>query len=269
MARDQNNTSMAAGYKDLIATRFPESTYARILTNPNYVQELEAEEQKITQYYNETYNLYSAGKYSDVIPRADYALKNYKGHSLLPKFAYLGTLSTGKSQERMAFRESLKAITTQYPGTDVAEDANNLIRYMDQEHPEIKDAVDLVASRESFRAAPDAEHVFGYITDKKSNVNQLVFNIINFNLDNFDKLNLRVDITEWSATENLVVVKPFRSGKAAADYLAAITAFEDIRKDIPEIQVTPLVISTENLNRVKTEKSSGLYLKFYKENYPQ
>jgi tetratricopeptide (TPR) repeat protein len=269
MARDQNNTSMAASYKDLIASRFPESTYARILTNPNYVKELEAEEQKITRYYTDTYSLYTAGKYAEVVPRADYALKTFTGHSLLPKFAYLGTLSGGKSQDRAAFRESLKTLVTRYPGTDVAEDANNLIRYMDQEHPEIREAVDLVASREMFRPEPDAEHVFGYVTDKKSNVNQLVFNIINFNLDNFDKLSLRVDITEWSTTENLIVVKPFRNGKAATDYLAAITAFEDIRKDIPEIRITPLVISTGNLNRVKTEKSSDLYLKFYKENYPQ
>jgi tetratricopeptide (TPR) repeat protein len=267
IARDQNNPAMMEYYKNVIATRFPESNYARILTNPNYLQELETEERKITGYYAETYALYKAEKYTDVIPRADYAVKNYSGHNLVPRFAYLGALSAGKSQERPAFRESLKALVVKYPNTDVADDANNLIRYMDMEHPEIREAVDVAASREMFTSDFDADHVCGLVVDKKTNVNQLIFNIINFNLDQFDKLNLRVDITDWSSTQNLVVVKPFKHSKEAMEYLTTLTAFEGITRDIAEIRFTPLVISIGNLNTVKSEKSSDLYMKFYKENY--
>lgn len=267
IAREQNNPAMTEYYKNAIATRFPDSNYARILTNPNYVQELEAEEQKITGYYTETYALYKAEKYAEVIPRAEYALKTFSGHGLTPRFAYLGALSAGKTQERPAFRESLQALVVKYPNTDVADDARNLIRYMDMEHPEIREAVDVATSREMFKTEFNSDHVFGLVVDKKTNVNQLVFNIINYNLDQFDKLNLRVDITEWSSTQNLVVVKPFKSSSEAGEYLAAITAFEGITRDIAEIRFTPLVISTGNLSTVKSEKAPDLYLKFYKENY--
>ena len=46
--------------------------------------------------------------------------------------------------------------------------------------------------------------------DKKINTNQLIFNIINFNLDNFDKLNLIVEIINLNTTQNLILVKTFQ-----------------------------------------------------------
>ena len=84
-------------YKNIISSQFPESMYAKVLTNPKFVEELEEAENKIKRYYTETYELYKAGNYSEVISRSQYAQANYSNNPLIPRFAYLGTLSAGKA----------------------------------------------------------------------------------------------------------------------------------------------------------------------------
>lgn len=267
MARDQNNQAMADYYKNIIAGQFPQSMYAKVLTNPGYLQELEQEDIRIRQYYSETYDLYKSGKYPEVTERVKYARENFKDNPLIPRFGYLNLLASGKTSDQKIFRENLQDWITQYPGTDMADDAQNLIDYMDKEHPEIKEAQDIIISQKLYQLNPDSEHVFSYLVDKKTNINQLIFNIINFNLDHFDKLNLIAEVADLNPRQNLVVVKPFPDEDAVMKYLNAIRSSENILKDIPGSSLIPFVISAENYNILKTNKSADLYLKFFNENY--
>jgi hypothetical protein len=50
----------------------------------------------------------------------------------------------------------------------MAADAQNLIDYMDKEHPEIKEAQDLIISQKLYQLNPGSEHVFSYLVDKKN-----------------------------------------------------------------------------------------------------
>jgi tetratricopeptide (TPR) repeat protein len=267
VAKEQNNQAMTDYYKNIIAGQFPESMYARVLTNPAYIQELEQEDNKIRQYYADTYDMYKSGNYAEVTLRSDYALKNFKDNSLIPQFTYLGILSSGKNSDRKIFHENLKAIIAKYPGSEIAGDAQNLVDYMDKKHPEIKEAQDRTLSLKLYQVNFNSEHLFAFVVDKKMNVNQLIFNMINFNLDNYDKLNLRVEVADVNTRQNLIVVKPFPGKSEVMEYLNAIRSSEAIYKDIPGISLIPLAISVENYNILKTEKSADLYLKFFNENY--
>ena len=258
---------MADYYKNIIAGQFPQSMYAKVLTNPGYLQELEQEDERIRQYYSETYDLYKTGKYPEVTERAKYAQENFKDNPLIPRFGYLSLIASGKTGDRKIFRENLQDWIARYPGTDMADDAQNLIDYMDKEHPEIKEAQDIMISQKLYQLNPDSEHVFSYLVDKKTNINQLIFNIINFNLDHFDKLNLIAEVADLNPRQNLVVVKPFPDEDAVMKYLNAIRSSENILKDIPGSSLIPFVISAENYNILKTNKSADLYLKFFNENY--
>jgi tetratricopeptide (TPR) repeat protein len=267
IAKDQNNQAMVDYYKNIISGQFPESMYAKVLTNPKYIEELEEAENKVKRYYAETYDLYKAGNYSEVISRSQYAQENFSNNQLIPRFAYLGTLSAGKNADRKIFRENLLALISKYPQSDVASDAQNLIDYMDKEHPEIKEEHDIIVSKKLYQPDFDTEHLFAFIVDKKMNTNQLIFNIINFNLDNFDKLGLRVDISDLNPHQNLVLVKTFHDKNEAMSYLNAVRSSETLLKDIPGAEITPIIISSGNLNILKSDKSADLYLKFFTENY--
>ena len=267
IARDQNNQAMVDYYKNIITGQFPQSMYAKVLSNPEYFKELEAEEQSVQRYYEQTYEIYKAGNYAEVITRSDYALKNYPGNSLIPQFAYLDVLAKGKNSDQKIFRDNLTALVLKYPGSDIASDAQNIINYMDKEHPEMKEAEEIILSKKLYQPSSDGLHVFVYVLNKNINSNQLVFNIINFNLDHYDQLNLRVEIADLNTTQNLILVKPFRNQQEVMQYLNAIRSSDAIFKDMPEISLLPVAISEGNLNTLKEDKSVDRYLKFFKENY--
>jgi outer membrane protein assembly factor BamD (BamD/ComL family) len=267
IARDLNNQAMVDYYKNIITGQFQQSMYAKVLSNPEYFKELEAEEQSVQLYYEQTYEIYKAGNYAEVITRSDYALKNYPGNSLIPQFAYLDVLAKGKNSDQKIFRDNLTALVLKYPGSDIASDAQNIINYMDKEHPEMKEAEEIILSKKLYQPSSDGLHVFVYVLNKNINSNQLVFNIINFNLDHYDQLNLRVEIADLNTTQNLILVKPFRNQQEVMQYLNAIRSSDAIFKDMPEISLLPVAISEGNLNTLKEDKSVDRYLKFFKENY--
>jgi tetratricopeptide (TPR) repeat protein len=267
IAREQNNQAMMDYYKNIIATRFPESMYAKVLTDPEYFRNIEREDKAVHAYYEQTYTLYQSGNYAEVIERTRNAQKTYPAHQLSPQFAYLGVLAEGKTSDRKIFRDSLVAIAAKYPRSDIAADARNLISYMDKEHPEIREAEEVKISQELYQFSPPARHYFIFALDKQANTNQLVFNIINYNLDHTDSLNLIVDIINLNPGQNLISVKTFRNSQLALQYLNNIVATDEILKDLPEINMTPFVISEKNLATLREDKSVDRYLKFYNENY--
>jgi outer membrane protein assembly factor BamD (BamD/ComL family) len=267
MAKDQNNQAMSDYYKNTIAGQFPESMYAKVLTNPNYFIELEKEEASVRQYYEQTYELYQGGHFDEVITRTENALKTYPEHALIPQFTYLGLLAESKTMDQKLFRERLLTLIAGYPNTEIAADAQNLIRYMDQAHPELKNAEEVKLSQQLYQPTPDLPHHFIYVVDKKTNTNQLVFNIINYNLDHFDTLNLIVEIININTTQNLISVKKFKDKQQVMTYLNAIRTAEEIIKDLPELKMLPMAISVFNLNGLQEDKSVDRYLIFYNENY--
>lgn len=267
LAREQNNQAMMEHYKNLISSKFPESTYARVLTDPEYFLKLEREEKAVQEYYMATYSLFQTGNYAEVVDRCRNAARSYPDHKLKPQFAYLGILANGKTADPKIFRDSLISIASRYPGTEIADDARNLINYMDKDHPEIREAEEKRISQEIYSFSPPAKHHFMMALDKKINSNQLVFNIINYNLDYSDSLNLLVEVINLDDTRNLVSVKMFRNLEQASGYLKKITTSQEIRKDMPDFTFIPFVISERNLITLRKDKSVDRYLKFYNENY--
>lgn len=267
IAKDQNNMALIDYYKNIIASQYPESMYAKVLTNPDYFKELEKEEQIVRQYYEQTYAMYKAENYNEVIMRTDFALKTYQDNALAPQFNYLGTLARGKTIDRKVFRENLIAIIAAYPGTEIEEDAKNLIDYMDKEHPELKAAEEIKISQQLYLPSPESPHLFAFVLDKRINANQLVFNIINFNLDQYDNLNLIVDIINLNPTRNLIVVKTFSNQQQVMQYLNTIGTSDEIQRDMPEMTMISMAISEQNLKTLVEDKSVERYLTFFNENY--
>jgi tetratricopeptide (TPR) repeat protein len=267
IATDQHNLALIEHYKALIIRQFPESMYARVLTNPEYFKELLAQEKAVQDYYNQTYLDYKAGKWNETILRTTFAINNYNGSSLISKFKYLQVLAQGKTSDRKVFRDQLLALSEEYPHTDIAEDAGNIIRYMDSEHPEWKEAEETTISRKLYLPPSEGVHIFAFVLEKKIDANQLIFNMINFNLDLFDPLNLIVQIEDLNLTQNLILVRTFRNREDALAYKKAIDSSEAIFKDMPALALTSFVITPANLNILKEDKILDRYIKFFLETY--
>ncbi len=265
--KQQGNTALTELYKGKIIAEFPESSYARLLTNPNYIKELEEEERKVEVYYTETYHQYLQNNCAEVIARCNYALDNYSDDALIQKFSLLKALCVGKTQDIHDFSEGLYGIISAFPGTEVAENARDILSYIEKERPQVKEEEELKIAMELYKKTDSTIHFFAYILPKRQNTNQLIFNIINFNLDYFDDLNLKVESIEFNSNYTLILVKSFKDIKQVLPYYNKITNENSIFKDVDPEDVSGFVISEPNMKILQTDKSVDRYLKFFGESY--
>jgi hypothetical protein len=261
---DQANTNL---YKNKIVSEFPETVYAKVLTNPDYLKEVEAEEKKIIRQYEECYDLFTMGNYPEVIIQATQALKDNPDDPLVPQFDYLRALSVGRTYDTKTFRDTLNRIVSSYPGTDVHDAAMNIIAYMNKEHPEMLEEEEKVKAENLYQYKEDTEHMVVLILNKKSNNNQLTFNILNFNLDNFDTENLKIETVDINPLQSLFLVKSFPNKMDAALYVDKIRSDEKVFRDYDNPALEIVTISSENLKILLEDKLPDRYLKFYQERY--
>ncbi|MFO7658097.1 MAG: tetratricopeptide repeat protein [Bacteroidales bacterium] len=267
MYKLQNNTAMSEFYKTKIIELYPNSSNAKLLANPNFIKELEQEENKVKYYYTATYDLYLNNNFNEVITRCNHALANFPDDILIPKFAYLRALSSGRTQDIKTFRDNLLEIISKYPGTEVSEDAKNIVAYLDKEKPEMKADEDKEIALKLYEANDNAIHYFAFVVPKGLNINQMIFNIINFNLDYFDVLNLKIENVELNNEQSLLTVRQFQDKNQSVEYFNMVMANKDIFKDIPTENMIMFAITAANLEILKTDKLAGRYLMFFKENY--
>jgi len=263
----KQNDAMANVYKNMLLQQYPESKYSVILSNPDYYKKIESQTKEVENFYQETYKLYSEQKYDQVISRCNYALKNYKDyHEYIILFDFLKVLSEGKNSSLENFRSELNRIAKQYKGTQVAQEAQIIIQAMDRKKPEIREKEEIQLALSTYIKNDNETHYMVFSLPLNYNINQLNFNILNFNLDYYDNKNLSIDRINLN-NEILLLIKSFRNKNDAIDYFKKITNYNDIYKDAGNQNVKTFVINETNLRIIQQEKSSSRYLKFFIQTY--
>lgn len=264
----EGNDLMASHYRGEIIERYPESVFAKILSNPDFLKEWEAKENYAKNYYEDTYNMYNNGEYSKVIARVNTAYLEFPEHELLPRFEFLEILAEGRAIEKDKFRENLNEYMVKYPETEQAVMAKDIIGYMDEEHPEIKEEVDAAIAEEIFTFSPDTIHYFGMaINTKEGDVNQLIFNLINFNLDNYSESSLNVNAEMLNGNAQVIVVKEFEDKNTANEYFRQTMKYKDLSKDIGTDEYNSFLITPGNLKVLMEEDALNQYIKFFEQHY--
>jgi len=267
MSNEQNNPAMAELYRNNIIREFPNSIHAQVLGNPEYLKELELSREMAGQYYEETYLLFQNDEMEAVIERSDYAIENFSADEFAPYFNYLKTLAEGRISSPEVFREKLLEFANNYKGTEQADAALNTITILDRGSKDLGLFATGNIVDNLYIYNPDQEHMYGWIIDPSLNTNQLIFNVINFNLDYFSEKNLRIEVVNLNNNQSIILVKVFPNKEEVMEYYLQITENIEILNDVPDTDLIPLVISTDNYAKLLEERSSVSYLMFFNENY--
>ena len=124
-----------------------------------------------------------------------------------------------------------------------------------------------VKAEKLYQFTEDAEHMVVLIVNKKSNNNQLTFNILNFNLDYYDSESLKIETVDITPLQSLLLVKSFRDEADAALYMERIRSDEKVLRDYDNPALDIVTISSENLRILLEDKLPDRYLKFYRKHY--
>jgi tetratricopeptide (TPR) repeat protein len=109
------NTALSDKYKNLLIKEFPETNFARIITDPDFNQKLNDQNAEFTAFYNDLYTLYASKNYQDVSNKADGLIKQFPGNPLLAQVYYLRAIARGHQEKLDPFRTDLQEIIDKFP----------------------------------------------------------------------------------------------------------------------------------------------------------
>jgi len=252
-----------------LSNRYPESHYAMLLNNPNYLKELEEEEMKVVRYYEGVFNMYQQENYAGVIAAADSGIAMFEDDPLIPKFKYIKALSVGALIGQEEMKVELDSLIAQHAQTEESLQAQEIIAYMYVEFPEIKEAAQAQEAEAIYIMSDSVqEHYFLIALHSAEDVNQVNFNLLNYNLDNFNQYDLSIDRVGLDDSYNMLSVKTFIDAEGANRYKEVIEEnLLAILGDIPGSQYRLMIITLGNYEVLVSEKEYNPYYLFYLNHY--
>jgi len=270
--RETNRPVLAQAYRDRILSEYPDSKFALIISDPNYAKRIEEQENQVNNLYERVYTQYRNAQYSAVLAESNRALQKHKSHELAPNFAFLRTMAVGYTQSQDNFKAELENYIKNYPRSELAQTARETLKRITKgpvedifEEQEVREIVQV----DYLEPLANDAHFVAIVTDKKANINQLVFNVITFNLDNYDRQNLVAEQEALNDDENLVLVKQFKSKREAQNYYNTLVKYPELFKDVDNSLAKTIIISVKNYTKLLESKVAESYYPFFEQYYIQ
>ncbi len=277
-------------YRNTIISRFPDSKYAQYLVNPNFFVEMEARKDSLNRLYEETFRNYRSGNYRNVITLAR-NVKNMNPDSLLiPKLDFMETVAQGTQTDIHNFESLLKSYIEKWPKAEPAPLANEILTLIqDSTLADYQKLVDmgyineeilneeLLISRDpgndefggKFSYDDDLLHYFVIAYPQTANVdlNRLKFDIANYNIDHYTKIDFDIESENLNDKMNLVTVRALGNKDDGIIYHRSIIRKAPVFQSLNELDYVNFAISSTNYRQILSEKSITDYLKFFVKNY--
>lgn len=286
---NKNEVSQAETFKQKVIENFPDSNYAKILENPNYVQELLAREEKEKQAYEAMYNAYRAGKLTQANQMAADFYETYPDSEITDKVKFIDLMASALNMEQIELKQELARYIQNYPESPLSNRASDILSYLGESdvdalladlesRPEVVREESTDTSRREtdapeaeetiYEHAPDETHYYMVSANTKNvDTKQLRFEISNFNIFTFNITTFRVLYYMIDEDEELVFVRSFKSEQQAANYMNLIENNQNVFGDLNPEDYEQFIISESNYDKLKKAKDVDEYLEFYRNNY--
>ncbi len=266
IGKETENAELVSKYRQKIVREYPNSNYAKVLSDPDYFKKLEAQERKYRELYSGAYDLFENRQFAQVAQISRKALAERPDDELAPYFAYLMVISEGVRKDTVEFINDLQAYVVKYPEAEVVSNVTQLISYLQSASPEAALEQKSQEAKMLYTRNQDTEYYVVIAIQRSSNSNQLMFNIVNFNIDNFEKSDLKIvksEIPDYS----LLAVTTFSTEPKSLEYYKAISGFEELWKDVGKKGAEIFMVSKSNYDILKKENKLDTYLIFFNEQY--
>lgn len=241
---------------------FPESSYARILINPDYLKEsgLVVEQQKVL--YKNAYESFEAGQFAiaaKTIQEAR-ALGETEFNATLD---LLSVLLTGKTENISLYQLKLEEFIKAHEGTALAQYAQKLLNTSRELTLKQEKAQGI-----QYIASFDEPHFFILISEKKEAAEKATVTALeNFNASNFKNLNLTVSTLIFNDVYTLTLVSDLSGKSIATAYLKTFSEKREALTGLKNYKLSYFVITKDNFDIFYRTKGLDEYTRFFEKNY--
>ncbi len=259
--------SAAETYKQRLIDEYPETEFAKMISDPGYFEKKLADLKMAEKLYQEAYNTYNKEDFNNAIALCDNALKEYEQDQLAPKFLLLRAYSIAHISDERTFKEELNNVIELWPDSEESKKAAEITAFINKKVPELKVEEEKEIASELFVADTISNHIFILIIENPAfNINQAAFDVISFNIDNYTNNNYR---TEGMLVDNkyiMIKVSGFEEYSYVMDYYKSFST-EKLVRNPSESKMYSFIISDNNLRVLNEDKNPERYLLFFMDNY--
>ncbi len=274
MYKENNNTEKANEYKTQILANYPESSYAQFILDPEFFVKLEAQEHAASDFYSKTYEAYQKGQYYRVKSNVEQAMRTFElDTALLPRFALLNALSTGRLETVDVMAAQLLDLVQTYPNSSVKPYTLEILQAVNKDYGLGMDLTK-VAPEEGEKTESGKESPYTYKADTEylvmivCNTKQVRIDPLKVRISDFNKKEHRLKTFEirnvmLDTERGMVSISLFKNVQEAKDYVTSMFLTDYIFGGMNQNDYSVLPISRENYPIFYDEKDLDTYRRFW------
>jgi hypothetical protein len=209
---------------------------------------------------------------------------------IMPKIDFMEMVARGTQSDVQSFEGFLKKYINEYPSAEPTSLAKEILTLIEDSaltdyqkliemgyiSEEIKNEELLTEGKVvddefggKFSYEEDLLHYFviAYPRDAKVDLNRLNFDIANYNIDHYTKVDFDIESENLDDKLAFIIVRSLENKQAALIYHGAIIRRASVFQALKDVDFLNFVISSTNYRTVMNEKSISDYLKFFVKNY--
>ncbi|MFC0875512.1 tetratricopeptide repeat protein [Saccharicrinis sp. FJH2] len=289
----KDDVAQAEVYKQKIIDEFPNSRYATILSDPDYMKKLELAKQEQDSLYEASYKAYMDGDFNAVTYNYRQIIEKYPDTELKPNFMFLNALITGSNQDSAeVFRKQLTELRTQYPEERVSEQAKNILAQLDagkklsgtgatpgsllKKRDELLEQLGMEAfvdttavlnetgERSLYTYDEDALYYFVMlIPSGRVNENQFLYEVARFNFTKFLIKDFDLSWLSYNQDTTILIINGFNGLDESLWYQRTFILDQSLYEILSAIPYERMVISDRNFRALVTTRDLEEYERFY------
>lgn len=248
-------------YCDGLLKRFPESTFAALLTgqSADTARTAKSNAEELALYKN-AYQSFRTSKFAQANSMVKEALRTYSNSEITPKWWLLDALISARISSKDTLKAKLERLISTYPQSPEATEAQNILKHL---------AGDATASGPKtvtsgeFTDVKTAPHQYMLVLENKGiDLNTIRSTISNFNTSQYSGSRLQLRNILMGREYQLILVSGFSNQAEALQYMREINKDMDFLGYIPKPN-HQVVITSDNFRKFYQKQMLTEYVAFF------
>jgi len=261
ISRDKD-PAKAEQYANLLKTNHPQSTFTRILVNPDYMRETSVAAEKQKLIYKEAYAYYQANNLRAAQDKIKLAMQQGET-GFTPQLELLKILVTGKTEDVTRYQFELGEFIKKYPDDAMKPYAEQLLAASKILLEKLERAKGI-----QFIKSMEGPHNFVIVYSTAEKITNPVSNALEkYNASQWKDLKLNTSNIIFNEEKTITIVTELPTQEAALSYFDKFLAQIAIGKPLSNYKFYSFVITKDNFQIFYRTKALDEYLTFFDRNY--
>jgi len=268
LCKDLNDLNCAEKNKAMILSKYANTNFAKAILDPGYLESIKSDIDLFEDNYTLALSNYRNGNTSAALSYIAEIDRTFTNHKEYYKVAYLKILCTLSTMQPTLMRKTLRQYIQTYPSKSTTKEAQGVLAYIDAKFPEASMADNIEQAKDLYVFNKSEEHMLFVVVPAEENTKQIEFNFMEFNLDNYDSLNLTISNITLTEKQNIIIIERFTDINLYSDYYGNVKQkSNDLLKGTKLEKLNFMLISRSNFEILKQDKDVAKYNSFFLINY--